>query len=367
MFTAVLLYSFLTVAVIQIFYYLFFSTFAFGKNRTPKVDAPAISVVICAKNEADNLLANLPSILNQEYPNYELVLINDASIDETLSVMQSFQKRHKHIKIVDVKNNEAFWASKKYALTLGIKAASHEHLLFTDADCLPNSPHWIQEMAGQFSKEKSLVLGYGKYQKTKKSWVNLLVRYETLLTAIQYFSYALLRNPYMAVGRNFAYTKSEFFKTKGFISHIKIRSGDDDLFLQEAATRHNTAICVAPDSFTLSKAPQSMGAWFRQKRRHVSTASHYKLYHKSLLGLFFVTKLLFWLLLPLSFVFLPWVYPTLIAASYLLISYLIVGFSAIRLKETQTLFFLPLLEVFLVLCQFAIFSANSIQKPTHWK
>lgn len=361
-------YIFVAVAVVQIIYYLCFSVVAFAKEKHKKTSQNLpISVIVCAKNETENLEAFIPKILNQNYPNFEVVLINDASIDNTLEVMESFQQKHHNIKIVNVENNEAFWGNKKYALTLGIKSAKNEHLLFTDADCEPLSNNWITEMSNQFSAEKTIVLGYGKYEKTKFSLVNLFVRFETLLSAIQAFSYAKLGSPYTAVGRNLAYTKSEFFKVKGFINHMNIRSGDDDLFIQDAATSKNTAVALHKDSFTLSKAPKTFIEWFRQKRRHVSTSSHYKGKHKFLLGLFYTTKLLFFALSTALFFLCDWKVILPIVLFYYLVQWIIVGFSAKKLHETQTLFFLPFLEIGLVLFQFAIFVANTISKPVHWK
>ena len=271
----VLTYTFVAIAVIQIIYYLFFLSIVFHKNSKKSLSDVSISVIVCAKNESQNLLSLVPLLLKQEYSKFELVLINDASSDNTLEVLQHFQEKDSRIKIVNVENNEAFWGNKKYALTLGIKAAKYNHLLFTDADCIPASDEWIQQMSQSFTEKKSIVLGYGKYESKKFSWVNLMVRFETLITAIQYFSYAKLGSPYMAVGRNLGYTKDDFFKVKGFINHMHIRSGDDDLFIQDAATKGNTTINIHPDSFTISEAPKSFSEWFRQKRRHISTASLY--------------------------------------------------------------------------------------------
>jgi cellulose synthase/poly-beta-1,6-N-acetylglucosamine synthase-like glycosyltransferase len=188
-----------------------------------------------------------------------------------------------------------------------------------------------------------------------------------LLSAIQYFSYAKLKAPYMAVGRNLAYTKSEFFRVNGFINHMQIRSGDDDLFIRDAATSSNTTIALDPDSFTFSEAPTSLKKWFRQKRRHVTTASHYTYKHQFFLGLFYSSKLLFFLLVPFVLVYKLDIITGSLAASYVVFTYLIVGFSAKKLKETSLLYFLPFLELFLVLFQFVIFITNSISKPTHWK
>jgi len=366
MIPTVLFYILVAVTSIQLIYFLCFSSFLFSKELKKTATTKPISVIICAKNEAQNLTKFLPSILNQEYPDFEIILINDASTDTTLEVMQSFKEKNTSIKIVDVKNIEAFWGNKKYALTLGIKAAKNEHLLFTDADCYPKSPSWIQEMTSNFSEDKSIILGYGKYN-TKKSFVNFLVRFETLLTALQYFTYAKLGSPYMGVGRNLAYTKSEFFKTNGFISHIQVRSGDDDLFIQEAATKSNTTFTINPDSFTISNPPLTLKALFRQKRRHVSTSSYYKFKHKFFLGIFFISKFMFYLLATLLYFLFSWKMITLVVAIYFITFFIVFGISAKKLEEKQLVFFLPFLELFLLLFQFSIFISNTFSKPTHWK
>ena len=206
-------YIFLFSFSILIHFYLFiFSKFSFAKANSTKSSFPSISVIICARNEAENLKNNLPLFIHQEYPNFELVVVNDSSSDETLEIIEEFQEKYpQRIKIVNVEEVEKFWGNKKYALTLGIKAAKNEHLLFSDADCKPVSKHWIQEMSSQFSDKKAIVLGYGAYDKIKNSFLNKLIRFETLMTAIQYFSYTKIGLPYMGVGRNLAYTRSLFF------------------------------------------------------------------------------------------------------------------------------------------------------------
>ncbi|MEQ6124223.1 glycosyltransferase [Pseudotenacibaculum sp. MALMAid0570] len=364
----VLFYFFVAVTVIQILYYISFFSFAFYSSKKKMEDiTPDISIIVCAKNEEQNLQRLIPLLLKQKHPKFELVIINDASTDNTLDVLDAFKGKDSRIKIVNVENNEAFWGNKKYALTLGIKAAKYNHLLFTDADCVPSSDLWVQEMSAQFSSKKTIILGYGKYRSKRFSPVNLLVRYETLITAVQYFSYARLGSPYMAVGRNLAYTKDEFFKVKGFINHMQIRSGDDDLFIKDAADRNNTTISIHPNSFTISEAPKSFIEWFRQKRRHISTSSHYKFKHQFFLTLFFLTKLSFWVLAPFIVFWEPIEISLAIIGSYFIFNYITIGVSSKKLNETQVSYFLPFLELFLVLFQITIFIANTISKPTHWK
>ncbi|MCH4553693.1 glycosyltransferase [Aestuariibaculum lutulentum] len=362
-------YTFAVVVVIQVIIYLVvFGKFAYLKPKKKRTQNLPVSVIVCAKNEAENLKTFLPSIISQNYPEFEIVLINDASSDDTLDVMEDFKSQYSNIKIVDVKNNEAFWGNKKYALTLGIKASSHEYLLFTDADCKVLSKYWIQEMTSHFSDRKSIILGYGAYSKIKNSFLNKLIRFETLLTAVNYFSFAKLGNPYMGVGRNLAYTKKEFFKANGFIKHMKVRSGDDDLFVNQVATKSNTAICFSADSFTESTPKTKWSAWIRQKRRHISTAKHYKLNHKLSLALLYFCQVLFWILaIALSITTYMWPFVVGLIVFRFIVQYAVYGSSAKKLNESDLLVLLPLLEIFLISVQLVIFIKNLTSKPNHWK
>ncbi|WP_411893583.1 glycosyltransferase [Winogradskyella sp. A2] len=364
----ILFVAFIAIVSIQSIYYLSF-LFAFAIKRPEKKlkqNLP-LSVIICAKNEEENLKVNLPAIINQKYSNFEIVLVNDSSSDNTLEVMKAFDSKHSNISLVNVKVNEAFWGNKKYALTLGIKAAKNDFLIFTDADCTPSSENWLANIGGHFSNTKSIVLGYGAYIKKPFSLLNKLVRFETLMTALQYFSYTKLGIPYMGVGRNMAYRKELFFNNSGFNNHMHLKSGDDDLFINEVATKVNTAICFTQDSFTLSQAKSTFKDWFFQKRRHVSTAILYKAKHKYLLGLFYFSQLAFWILALLCFILIQdWQLVLILFIFRLLIQLICVGLTSYKLIEKDLIFLTPILDLFLVISQLFIFSANLISKPKHW-
>jgi glycosyltransferase involved in cell wall biosynthesis len=362
-------YLFIGIVSIQLFYYLVvFGKFAFAKvqKNTPK--KVPISVIVCAKNEEENVTKFIPILAQQDYPDYEIILIDDASSDDTLEVFEAFEKQYSNIRLVKVVNNEAFWGNKKFALTLGIKAAKKEYLLFTDADCYPATKDWIKEMSSSFTAEKTIVLGYGAYEKIAGSFLNKMIRFETMLTAVQYFSWAKMGRPYMGVGRNLAYKKEEFFNVNGFIEHMKIRSGDDDLFINQAATGKNTTVCFTPESFTYSQPKTSFKEWFVQKRRHVSTASFYKSFDRMQLGGFYLTQLLF-ILLPivlLAFQFQWIVVVSLIGFRYLF-SWITLGFAAGKLKEKDVMYWFPIIEIILIFTQLNVFLTNIFSKPVHWK
>jgi cellulose synthase/poly-beta-1,6-N-acetylglucosamine synthase-like glycosyltransferase len=354
------------IVVIQLLYYVFlFSRFSFSKTKTNPHRTIPISIIICAKNEAKNLEDFLPSIILQKHKNFEIILVNDHSTDGTLKVMQFFTDIHANIKIVNLTDKKST-GNKKNALTQGIKAAKHEYLLFTDADCVTYSDQWISEMTSHFTNKKEVVLGYGAYQKIKKSWLNKLIRFETLLTAIQYFSYTKANLTYMGVGRNLAYTKTLFTKTNGFESHKHIKSGDDDLFINQVAN-NNVSCCYSESSFTYSKPHTNFKKWMYQKRRHISTANSYKLTHQILLGLFYVSQFLFWSLTIYLLLFSEnkqLVFSLFIFRTAFL--YLIYGFSAKKLKETDLIPYLPFLELFLIIVQMRIFMQNLISEPKTW-
>ncbi|MBA4318196.1 MAG: glycosyl transferase family 2, partial [Flavobacterium sp.] len=219
-------YAFIVIVAIQLVYYLFiFGKFAFAKPQKSTPKRISISVIVCAKNEAENVAQFIPILAEQDYPDYEIILIDDASSDNTLEIFEEFEKQYSNVRLVKVQNNEAFWGNKKYALTLGIKASKKDYLLFTDADCYPASKDWITTMSSQFTMHKTIVLGYGAYEKVANSFLNKIIRFETMLTAVQYFSWAKMGHPYMGIGRNLGYKKEEFYNVKGFINHMKIRSG----------------------------------------------------------------------------------------------------------------------------------------------
>jgi len=267
----------------------------------PETSLP-ISVIISARNEEKNLRENLPAILEQNYPDFEVVVINDCSYDSSDEVLEELSKAYPRLKIVTITEHDRFKTGKKFALTLGIKAAKNEHLLFTDADCVPASANWITYMAANFSDPVQIVLGYSPYKKTR-NFLNPFIRFETIKTAVNYLSSAVNGDAYMGIGRNLAYTKTLFFGAKGFAAHMHVISGDDDLFVNQNATPDNTAIEINADAFIYTDAKTNLSSLFRQKKRHFGVGKLYKKRHRRMLSIDAVTGFLFYILLTLCLVF----------------------------------------------------------------
>lgn len=296
-------------AAIQLFYYLYFYLAVYRKREeVRKHSGLPVSVIICARNEEDNLSNFLPSVLEQNYPDFEVIVVNDCSEDKSYDVLGEFLKKYSNLRVSNVNKDPKFTHNKKFAQFIGIKASVNEILLFTDADCQPVSNKWIEMMTSHFNSETTFVLGYGGYRR-EKGLLNRYIRYDSMTIAMQYLGMAVRGIPYMGVGRNLAYRRSAFFENKGFGNFNHIVSGDDDLFVNSKATAQNTVAEFRKDAHTRSVPLKSLKEWINQKKRHLTTAPYYKLRDKFLLTTETLSRVLFYTLfvILLSFSFM-WPY-----------------------------------------------------------
>ncbi|WP_375438038.1 glycosyltransferase, partial [uncultured Hymenobacter sp.] len=288
----------LVTVLVQLFYAAYyFLPFA---NRPPEPEPDAtqaqpLSVVVCAHNELANLRRLLPLLLQQNYPaGFEIVLVDDRSTDDSLLYLQQLTQYYPHVRLVAVAQTPQGFAPKKYALTLGIKAARHSQLLFTDADCIPATNQWLLAMQAGFQRPADLVVGYSAYT-AEPGFLNKLIRFETLVTGAQYLSFAWRGKPYMGVGRNLAYSQDVFRATRGFASHIRSLSGDDDLLVQDAVAQGQRVAVVADSvAHTLSEPTHNWTGWWRQKRRHLSAGRSYRAADRWRIGNFIGSNVLFY-------------------------------------------------------------------------
>ena len=237
---------------------------------------PGVSVIVCARNEADNLHHYLQALCCQKYPEFEVIVVNDRSEDQTQTVLEHYTQLFRNLRLTFVPNDAWVRSSKKLALTLAAKAAQYDYLLLTDADCRPESPYWIEEMMRGFQNEETeVVIGYGGYFEEPRC-VNRLIQYDTVSAAMTFMGFAMSGHPYMGVGRNLAYRKETFFRNNGFAGLLGQRAGDDDLFVNKIATRRNTEVVVTPNSYTWSIPKHTYAEWRIQKYRHLSVSPAYR-------------------------------------------------------------------------------------------
>jgi len=335
-------------------------------------EQPPVSVIICAKDEAENLRKFLPFVLQQDYPDFEVIVINDGSTDETDILLKDLCEKHTNLRTTFVPVEAKNISTKKLGLTLGIKAAKYDWLLFTDADCMPEDKTWIANMARNFTDKTDFVLGYGAYLH-KKGLLNKLITFDTLFIALQYMGMAVNKKPYMGVGRNLAYRKETFFAHKGFAATLQLASGDDDLMVNKAANATNTRIEIAADSITWSEPNTTYRGWFFQKERHLSVSTFYSGISKYRLSLEPLSRGLFYLSL-LACLILGNLIIQISTAMLFLTRYMvqlaIVNGSAKHFGERKYILTLPLFDIFLPLVSLFIFTVGRVTskgKNVRWK
>ena len=354
--------------ILQLYYVLFiFRGLAFYKSL-PKRKTPEIpvSIIIAARNESRSIQDNLRFILEQEYSNFEVIVVNNNSIDDSAQILSELKKEFNVLQVVELNNTKHIRQGKKLPLTLGIKAAKNEHLLLTDADCRPQSKQWIKTMVKGFNHKQEIILGYGPNQK-ERGILNAIIRFDTAWIGINYFSFALSRQPYMGVGRNLAYTQKAYHSVDGFKSHYALSSGDDDLFIQEASKKSTLGIQIDRDSYCFSPAKTSWSAWINQKSRHYTTSPKYSFIKKLLLAIYPITLVTAWF----SFVSLMiwgkavFIY-LLIMGLFYVIKWWIQGRCLIKLNERRFALFFPFWDLFYSFLSPLIYVLGKTKRNKNW-
>jgi cellulose synthase/poly-beta-1,6-N-acetylglucosamine synthase-like glycosyltransferase len=291
----VIIATFLCAGMIQLMYYLviYSRPICRKESRIPYPTVlPPVSVIVCARNEQDQLEQNLPLLLAQDYPQYEVIVVNDCSEDDTEELLNRLKAQYPHLRSTIIRKNASFRNSKKFASIIGIKAAQYEWMLFTDANCKLAGKQWIRSMSRFFTDNKSIVLGYSGYI-PQKGFINKWIQYATCCESIHYLGFAMCRMPYTGIGRNLAYRRSLFYEHNGFAEHAHIFSDDYDLFISQASTNRNVAVNFADKAHTYTVPKTTSFDWIRQKCGYFSIYQYFKSYQHLLLLLEPLSLLIF--------------------------------------------------------------------------
>ena len=268
----------LTLVVQLCIHWIRFSRLAFTKKH-PRTksdeELEPVSVVVCARDAYHHLVELIPALLSQDYPQFEVVVVNDCSDDETEEYLKDLERHETRVKPVQLRQHLNFFNGKKYPLSLGIKSASYDLMVLTDADCRPTSNQWLRSVVGCYGPGTEVVVGYAPME-NNGSFLNRMVRFNAVQRALIYLSAALAGKPYMGVGKNLSYRQSLFFRNKGFTSHYGMPEGDDDLFVSQVATKRNTSVHIDADNTVVCASPSSFGQWSRQQTRRYSTISKHR-------------------------------------------------------------------------------------------
>ena len=338
---------------------------ALNHNSKKNTSFPPVSVIICAKNEAANLQKHLPFFFNQNYPEFEIVVVNDQSTDRSEDILSELSERFSQLHLITNHENDAKYPGKRKALSLGVSASHHQRILLCDADCYPASKYWIRRMV-EYSENRALCLGYGDY-KRKAGLLNAVIRYETFQIAMFYYSFASTGMLYMGVGRNILYDKSLLQKYMVHSVVPDLESGDDDLLLNSLPMNMETGLAYSFNSRTISIPVSNWRSYVKQKSRHLGTSRYYRGPIAALLGTYYGTSLLFWLLF-FVLLFTPYWYLGLILFIF---RYLMLYWTSSRTMSPfikgLRLFLFPLFELIVLLVHGIAWAARILNFRDEWR
>ncbi len=354
------------------FYALIFTKFLRTKQTAAKISIDtlkAASIVICAKNEYNNLKQHLPLILQQNYPNFEVIVIDDGSSDKSPQLLAQFENTYTNFLSFRIDPSEKQHPGKKQALQYGISVAKHEIIVVTDADCYPKSKNWLQFITHPLHKNADVVLGVSPLKKAK-NFGNLFFRMEAFFVALQYINFTLSGLPFMGVGRNMAY-KKKVFDDHDITSHWDLTSGDDDLFINDISSEYNIEVVTHPESYTYSAAPKNFKAWFRQKLRHYSAGYRYNLMQQIWLAYYWLSSILLYALVAIVPILYLFKYSFSIFSLTLLFStamfrWIITLLSVNKLEQQHRNFAAPIFDLLYILSVWIVSPISTIVKRK-WK
>ena len=347
------------------YFWIIFGRLAFYKRKQVSDEQPPVSVVITVNNQYADLRQNLPFLFNQEYPEFEVVVVNDNSDDASHELLDELSKQHKNLRIVELKQSLNWFKGRKFPLSLGIKSAHHDLLILTDAACQPKSNSWIKEIVSAYLPGTEVTLAYTTFE--TKSKINRWLRFTAFYDGLFYLSMALAGGPFKGNGKNLSYRKQMFYGRKGFSSHYKINVGDDEIFINQTARKQNTAVILSPESKVVNIKPVSVGRWFKNEKARLFIRKYFRAGSRLLISLFQSSAFLFYAsfvsLLVLGF---SWILVLPLFALRLVSQYLIFGLAAKKLDEKKLLPFSPLMEIALILIDFIIWLFLIFSRKNRW-
>lgn len=255
---------------------------------------PPLSVIIVAKDAANELHENLPAILEQDYPEFEVIVIYDRSADDCDDALKLLEDKYTNLYHTFIPDSARYISHKKLGITMGIKASRYDWLVFTESNCHPQSNQWLRQMARNFTPGTEIVLGYSNYEKIS-GWFDKKITFDTLLNSMRYLGMALSGHPYMGTGRNLAYRKSLYYKQKGFLSHLNLQRGEDDLFINETSNGQNTRVETSAESIIRISIPQYKRIWREEKISYMATSRFFKGGVRYLIGFESCSRILFYI------------------------------------------------------------------------
>lgn len=366
-FIALLVFAFAFVLQIT-FWWVVYGKLGFYEVKERNTNSEPVSVVLLVNDELEKLRVQLPALLEQDYPDYEIVLVVQSAHDDMIEYIDHIRLEHPELKVVELYQDLNFFKGNKFALSIGIKSAKNDLLVITEVGCIPVSNQWLREIQARFGRGKEIVLGYHRTESHPERYLSGFIRFGNLVTAMRYLSFALAGRPFMGLNKNLAYRRSLFYRIQGFTSHYRISDGEDDLFVNRASTSRNVAIAISPESQVKCALPPSFSSWVRHRKRYLRTRRYYRAGDVFFLGLYSSSYVLFLASFAYLVITQCLLYPVVSLFILRLFSQLFVFKKTMnRLGERKLLLLSPVNEVLLMILDGMIRISLVFDKKDKWK
>ncbi|MDR2908151.1 MAG: glycosyltransferase [Bacteroidales bacterium] len=338
-----------------------------------------ISVVIATRNEHEQLRQNLPFFFNQNYANFEVVVVIDDSDKDLAYIMQEFEKQYPNLKTVSFEWSRNFFVSPRFAESIGIKSATYDRILLGNITTRPASPDWIARMSNALSGDKEIVLGYHTAA-SKASFANALIRFDTFFYALRYLTATVFGRPFTANSKNLAFERSLFYEAQGVAKFYNVNTGDEDMFVNKASTKTNTTIEIHPDAFVKGQLEPSFNDWFECKIRHRVLFKEFKTQNRVRLAGYELSSVLFYCITILAVCcfflaepeFSDVVFKLFIAAGVIFLLKLLAQWIMFKrmmktFGEHGFLLFIPIYDIVMLILQPVLLLSGLFTKRITWK
>ena len=367
----------LAVAFVFLMLYYGFVVMRVGLYKNKKIpkaadisddDLPSVSVVLTAHNETNYLKENLVYLLEQDYPNFEVVVVDYTSSDDTQFVLRVCSENYPNLKPITFSKDVNMFSGKKYPLSIGIRSAKNDVILLTEPDCLPKSFNWIRNMMAGYTTGADIVVGYSGV-KQEPGLLNNLIQYDNLTATASCLGMLIMGNPYTASGHNLSYRRDFFFDHGAFINHYKEPEGADDMFVNQNATKQNTVMVLEPDAFVMCEPRATYEMWKLQRKARYSTKKYYSCKDKTLLSLPYIAVTLFYAAVVLLLVAGTFPWEIVAAIVTIKLAWQIITFSRLskRFDVKGVTFWSPLYELYFLLANTILYVTTLHHKKRKWK
>uniref|UniRef100_UPI0040485ED1 glycosyltransferase n=2 Tax=Algoriphagus sp. TaxID=1872435 RepID=UPI0040485ED1 len=254
-----------------------------------------VTILVTARNKFKLLKVLIPKLFEQDYPKFEVLIVNDQSTDRTKRLLEDLMAHYPKLRSVTITYTPKHVTAKKFALTLGIKVAKNDVILFTEADCIPQSNQWLRKMTAPIREEgKTFAIGFAGVQKEGNS-LNSWIQFETILRALFTFSFGLWKSPFTGTGKNLSYRKSFFMDKKGFRGFWNTEGGEDSLWINTHATGANSKVVINPEAIAVANPAATWKEYIIQEKQLLHSEKFFKVEDKRKMGSYGISHALYWI------------------------------------------------------------------------